>query len=104
MDRSDLGSDPAVRPGTNNVPAAARALDPYGLDCDFDSDPRRLSADLVSDLIRLIAVAERHGLRPARAARWRTRLLTTPDSPDLLTRCEQRLRGWLLRCAEQTAG
>jgi hypothetical protein len=97
MDMPGL-SNPTARPASRKTDAAS-ALDPYGL----DSDSRRPSADLVSDLVRLIATAEYHGLRPARAARWRARLLTTTYPPDLLTRCEHRLRGWLLRRVEQTA-
>jgi hypothetical protein len=85
--------------GSAKTTIAARALDPYDLDSNLHSP----AADLVSDLVRLIATAEYHGLRPTRAARWRARLLTTTYPPDLLTRCEHRLRGWLLRRVEQTA-
>jgi hypothetical protein len=81
--------------------ALARALDPYGLEPDFKRE-----SDLVSDLTHLIAFAERHGLRPARAARWRRQLLASATTcpPHLLTRCEKRLRGWLLGSVEQTTG
>jgi len=99
MDKNDFGLDPAAKLGGQKRTTAARALDPYGL----DSDPYPPAADLVSDLVRLIAVAEHHGLHPTRAARWRGQLLTTAYPPDLLTRCERRLRGWLLRRVEQTA-
>jgi hypothetical protein len=100
MERSDFGFGPAaMRPGDEKRATATRALDPY----DLDSDPRAPAADLVSDLVRLIAAAEYHGLRPPRAARWRGQLLTMTYPPELLTRCERRLRGWLLRRIEQTA-
>jgi hypothetical protein len=98
MEESDF-SPVAAGPGSENRRAAARALDPY----DLDSDPRGPAADLVSDLVRLIEAAEYHGLRPARAARWRAQLLATTYPPDVLTRCERRLRGWLLRRVEQAA-
>jgi hypothetical protein len=100
MEKSDFGLAPAAaRPGSENRATAARALDPY----DLDSDPRGPAADLVSDLVRLIEAAEYHGLRPARAARWRGQLLTITYPPDVLTHCERRLRGWLLRRLEQAA-
>jgi hypothetical protein len=98
MDKLNLPADSPIRRPAPRADRAARALDPYGLDSD-----QLPPADLVSDLARLIAAAERHGLRPARAARWRSQLLTTACPPGLLTRCEQRLRGWLLRRLEQTA-
>jgi hypothetical protein len=98
MKRAD-NADPVARPSSHKPVAAAHALDPY----DLDSNLHTPAADLVSDLVRLIATAEYHGLRPARAARWRGWLLTTTYPPDLLTRCEHRLRGWLLRRVEQTA-
>jgi hypothetical protein len=97
MATSDFDLDPSVRSTGNKVPIA-RALDPYGL----DSDPQRALAELVSDLVHLIATAECHGLRPARAARWRSKLLTAAYPSDLLTRYEQHLRAWLLRRVERT--
>jgi hypothetical protein len=98
MEKSNL-RPAAVRPADEKRAATARALDPYGL----DPDPGAPAAHLISDLVRLIEAAEYHGLRQARAARWRGQLLTTAYPPDVLTRCERRLRGWLLRRVEQTA-
>ena len=54
---------------------------------------------LVTDLARLLDRARHAGMRTARAARWRRRLLA-PDRPwtkDELERFEQRLRGWVRR-------
>jgi hypothetical protein len=100
MAKSGSGSDPAAaRPGSEKRMTATCALDPY----DLDSASRVPTTDLISDLVRLIEAAEYHGLRPARAARWRGQLLTITYPPDVLTRCERRLRGWLLRRVEQTA-
>lgn len=54
---------------------------------------------LVTDLARLLDRARHAGMRPARALRWRRRLLA-PDRPwsaEELERLEQRLRGWVRR-------
>jgi hypothetical protein len=98
MEKSNL-RPAAVRPADEKRAASTRALDPYGL----DPDPEAPAANLISDLVRLIETAEYHGLRQARAARWRGQLLTITYPPDVLTRCEQRLRGWLLRRVEQAS-
>jgi hypothetical protein len=97
MDRRSSGDGP---PWFTKRITATRALDPYGLDAGVQ--PR--SADVVSDLVRLVAVAEQCGLRPARAERWRKQLLTSSCSRDLLARCEHRLRGWLIQRIDVTIG
>src|SRR5690349_22208877 len=51
---------------------------------------------LIADLGALIDRAERVGLRPERAARWRRRLLLGGISGETLLRCERRLRLWVL--------
>ena len=54
---------------------------------------------LFADLDRLIEQARHAGLRPARAARWRARLLA-PERPwtgEELLRAERWLRGWVRR-------
>ena len=56
---------------------------------------------LIADLVHLIDRAERAGLRPVRAARWRMLLTGGPVGrampPALLLRCEDRLRRWIAR-------
>jgi hypothetical protein len=72
---------------------AAEALDVYRL----GDTPQQSYANIVSDLLRLLERAERHGLRPDRAHRWRETLLVRQFSPELLMACERRLRAWLAR-------
>jgi hypothetical protein len=62
-----------------------------------DGNPRQSYANIVSDLLRLLERAERHGLRPDRAHRWRETLLARQFSAELLMACERRLRAWLAR-------
>lgn len=85
-----------VAEGGRGVPAASshahRAADPYQLD-----EPLQRRANLVLDLLRLIAAAERAGLRPARAARWRALLASTPPSDVQAAGWERRLRAWVRR-------
>jgi hypothetical protein len=50
---------------------------------------------LVADLWALLARAERAGLRPARARRWRALVAAGGISRDTLLRCERRLRLWI---------
>lgn len=60
---------------------------------------------LAADLALLVARAERYGLRPRRAARWRERLRTGADAPAALQAAERRLRAWVeRRRAEPYAG
>lgn len=51
----------------------------------------------VADLVALIARAERLGVRPSRAARWRAALDAGELTDDALLRCERRLRIWISR-------
>jgi hypothetical protein len=96
MPKPDLGHR-----STAKTAAVVHALDPYGL----DADPLERPTPIVADLLHLIVAAERGGLRPARSASWRARLLRTRYPPDLLACWERRLRGWLLfRCGEYRAG
>jgi hypothetical protein len=63
--------------------------------------PRRYLPDvehkgpLVADLFALLIRAERVGLRATRAERWRRHLLERDVPPELLLRCERRLRLWI---------
>jgi hypothetical protein len=62
------------------------------------ADPRRLQADVVTDLLRLVDRAAVHsGVRAQRAQRWRTTLLTHRLPAELLTTYECRLRAWIAR-------
>jgi hypothetical protein len=62
------------------------------------ADPRQSPANVVADLLRLVAHAAAHsGLRAQRAQCWRTTLLTRRLSPELLTTYECRLRAWIAR-------
>ena len=61
------------------------------------ASPRQSYANIISDLLRLLERAERHGLRPDRAYRWRETLLVRQFSPEVLLTCERRLRAWLVR-------
>lgn len=54
---------------------------------------------LTADLLSLIRRAERFGLRPTRAERWRILVAAQRLSPEVLLRCERRLRLWLERQA-----
>lgn len=63
------------------------------------SAPTLLRPHLFADLDRLIDQARHVGLRPARATRWRARLMT-PERPwtsDELLRLERWLRAWVRR-------
>jgi hypothetical protein len=60
---------------------------------------------LAADLLALVARAERYGVRPRRAARWRARLRAGADAPAVLREAERRLRAWVeRRRAEPYAG
>jgi len=51
----------------------------------------------LTDLLTLVAAAERAGLRARRAAAWRARLAAAPGDDGQLLRLERRLRGWIIR-------
>lgn len=59
---------------------------------------------VVADLFALLIRAQRLGLRPARAARWQRLLLEQEIAPDLLLRCERRLRLWIQARAVSPVG
>ena len=59
---------------------------------------------VVADLFALLIRAERLGVRPPRAARWRRMLLEQELAPDLLVRCERRLRLWIQARAVSPVG
>ena len=59
---------------------------------------------VVADLFALLIRAERLGVRPSRAARWRRALLEHEVAPDLLLRCERRLRLWIQARAMSPSG
>jgi hypothetical protein len=60
-----------------------------------NEDPRQIRANIIHDLVRMIGAAERAGLRPIRAERWRRFILTTPVDPARLNVWEARLRDWI---------
>jgi hypothetical protein len=65
------------------------------------ADARQAHANVVTDLLRLVDRAARSGVRPQRAQRWRTMLLTRQLPPERLTSYECRLRAWIARhCAD----
>lgn len=68
------------RPLAIHEPAARPARSPY-----------------LSDLLTLVAAAERVGLRAVRAAAWRRHLATLQADDALVLRLESRLRGWVAR-------
>ena len=68
-------------------PAAASPLSPQELE----------RANCVDDLLALVARAERLGVRPHRAQRWRLLFTSRQLGIDQLTHCEQRLRLWIAR-------
>ena len=86
--RPDVPNDTAVR---SIALSRSRALAP-------DAEHR---GPVVADLFALLVRAERLGLRRARAARWQRVLIEQELTPDLLLRCERRLRLWIQSRAER---
>jgi len=80
------------RPSAEEMAKASRARAALGIVRPNDDTTSALTADLGA----LIDRAERAGLRPQRAARWRRRLLIGDISPRVLLHCERRLRLWVL--------
>ena len=80
------------RPSAEEMAKASRARAALGIVRPNDDT----TSALVADLGALINRAERVGLRPQRAARWRRRLLIGDISPRVLLHCERRLRLWVL--------
>jgi hypothetical protein len=95
------------RPSAEEMAKGSRARSRFGLARSDDEDvyslgpaPARavsepLADALVADLCALITRAERAGLRPARAARWRALVRSQGASRETLLRCERRLRLWI---------
>ncbi|HLB08522.1 MAG TPA: hypothetical protein VK617_03260, partial [Gemmatimonadaceae bacterium] len=54
-------------------------------------------AELLGDVLSLLALARQAGMRPARAARTSAGLLAHPPARDDLARIASRLRAWLRR-------
>jgi len=80
------------RPSAEEMAKASRARAALGIVRPNDD----ATSALIADLGALINRAERVGLRPGRAARWRRRLLIDDISPRVLVHCERRLRLWVL--------
>jgi hypothetical protein len=80
------------RPSAEEMAKASRARAAIGIVRPNDD----ATSALIADLGALIDRAERVGLRPERAARWRRRLLVGGVSPQVLLHCERRLRLWVL--------
>jgi len=59
--------------------------------------PSASHAMYLGDLLNLVSSAERLGLRPARAARWREHLHQTSYDDRVLVQLERRLRDWIVR-------
>jgi hypothetical protein len=91
------------RPSAEEMMKANRARDRYGGGVRLSiprlvrEDPVQRHATVVMDLLRLTAAAERAGMRPSRAARWRAALLTSGFAEDRLVEWERRLRAWVAR-------
>src|SRR5690349_10285321 len=56
-------------------------------------------ANIATDIIRLIARAERVGLRETRAQRWKSAIASGDIDVPTLERYERRLRAWIIRQA-----
>ena len=85
----------ARRDSTDSTAEQSRGTSrPTGRVLDTDLQQR---AHAVSDLLRLVDVAERAGLRATRAARWREALLHQRPSLAQVGAWERRLRAWLRR-------
>ena len=99
-----------LRPSAEEMAKAARARARIGRQRLAVSEPAvpALSATRPSvvsashamylgDLLNLVAAAERMGLRPTRAARWRRHLHDTSYEDRVLVQLERRLRDWIVR-------
>lgn len=72
---------------------------------DAGDDPLDVEVRLlVADLTALVSRAERHGVRPRRAAAWRARLRAGRDAASVLREAEHRLRAWVERRRAQPYG
>ena len=62
-----------------------------------EATPPSVRSLYLADLLTLIGVAERAGLRAARGRRWAARLAAEAPADALLMRFESRLRQWIMR-------
>jgi hypothetical protein len=91
------------RPSAEEMAKAARARSRYAARPTIarlvQEDPLQRHATVVTDLLRLVAAAERTGLRTQRGQRWRARLLAETFTEKQLLAWERRLRSWTTRQA-----
>ena len=87
-----------LRPSAEEMAKAARARTRIGRQRLAVREPVSTPhAMYLGDLLNLVASAERIGLRPARAARWREHLHDRPYDDRVLVQLERRLRDWIVR-------
>lgn len=88
-----------LRPSAEEMAKAARARTRIGRQRLAVSEPAVSAshAMYLGDLLNLVAAAERLGLRPSRATRWRRHLHDTPYDDRVLVQLERRLRDWIVR-------
>jgi hypothetical protein len=88
-----------LRPSAEEMAKAARARARIGRQrvAVREAAVSTSHAMYLGDLLNLVASAERIGLRPARAARWREHLYDTSYDDRALVQLERRLRDWIVR-------
>ena len=88
-----------LRPSAEEMAKAARARARVGRQRLAVREPAvsPSHAMYLGDLLNLVGAAERIGLRPARAARWREELHGRPFDDRELVQLERRLRDWIVR-------
>ncbi len=88
-----------LRPSAEEMAKAARARARIGRQKLAVKEPAVSAshAMYLGDLLNLVAAAQRLGLRPSRAARWRQHLHNTPYEDRVLVQLERRLRDWIVR-------
>lgn len=87
---------PERSPAAERRPPDARLHGPGARSREPDAK-LQARADALHDLLDLITLAERRGVRPARARAFRARLLAIPLSDALVQRLERRFRRWVER-------
>ena len=87
------------RPSAEEMAKAARARARIGRQrlAVREPVPSPSHAMYLGDLLNLVSSAERLGLRPARATRWREHLHETTYDDRVLVQLERRLRDWIVR-------
>jgi hypothetical protein len=88
-----------LRPSAEEMAKAARARARLGRQrlVVREALPSSSHAMYLGDLLNLVSAAERIGLRPTRAARWRDHLHDAPYDDRVLVQLERRLRDWIVR-------